>query len=169
MKYPTVYLLGENAKAEVLSIAFAGKNQVLDAGARVFHNAKNTSSNIVSKSISKDNGRTVYRGLVYVAKGCTDVKSMMKCDSLLLDKNSSTETIPRLDINENDVSVGHEATAGKINEDQLFYLMSRGIKKEDATSMIVRGFMEPVSKELPLEFAIEMNRLVDLQIEGGVG
>jgi Fe-S cluster assembly protein SufB len=169
MKYPTIFLLGEGARAEVLSIAFAGDGQILDSGSRIFHNAKNTYSNIISKSISKGIGRTVFRGSVYVSKGCTGVKSMMNCDSLLLDKESSTETIPKLDINENDVSVGHEATAGKINEDQLFYLMSRGIKKEEAISMIVRGFMEPVSKELPLEFAVEMNRLIDLEMEGSVG
>lgn len=169
MKYPTVYLLGEGARADILSIAFAGKDQILDNGSKVYHNAKNTYSRIVSKSISKKNGRTVYRGNVYVAKGCKGVKSMMSCDSLLLDKKSSTEAIPKLDINEDDVSVGHEATAGKINEDQLFYLMSRGIKKDDATSMIVRGFMEPISKELPMEFAVEMNRLIDLEMEGSVG
>jgi Fe-S cluster assembly protein SufB len=155
MKYPAIWLLGEQAHGEVLSIAFAGKGQHQDAGGKCVHHAKNTSSVITSKSISKDGGRAGYRGLLEVAKGATGSKSKVVCDALILD--------------ENEVDIGHEATVSKIGEEQLFYLMSRGLSEAEASAMVVSGFIEPIVKELPLEYAVEMNRLIQLQMEGSVG
>ncbi len=169
MKYPSVYLIGEGARAEILSIAFAGKGQNLDTGAKVMHLAPNTSSTIVNKSISKDGGRTTFRGLVKVMKGATNVKSHVKCNALILDEKSNSSTIPQLDIDENQVDVGHEATVGRIGDDQLFYLMSRGLNEQEAVSMIVNGFFDTFVKELPLEYAVEFNRLIQLEMTGAVG
>ncbi len=169
MKYPSVYLLGEGAKAEVLSVAFAGKGQHQDAGAKIIHMAPNTTSRITSKSVSKDGGRTTYRGLLKVAEGCHNVKSHVSCDALILDDKSASDTVPYMEINEKNVTVEHEATVGKIGEEQLFYLMSRGLSQDQAMTMIVSGFMEPFTKELPLEYAIELNRLIALNMEGSVG
>jgi Fe-S cluster assembly protein SufB len=168
MKYPSVFMLEEGAKAEILSIAFAGKGQIQDAGAKAVHLASNTSSTIISKSISKDGGRTVYRGLVKVAKRAKNVKSSVRCDALILDEKSASDTIPYMEINEK-ANIAHEATVGKVGEEQLFYLMSRGLKESEATALIVRGFIEPVAKKLPLEFAVELNRLIELEMEGSVG
>jgi len=169
MKYPSVYLLGERAKAEILSVAFAGKGQHQDAGGKILHFAPNTSSRITSKSVSKDGGRTTYRGLLKVADGCKNVKSHVTCDALILDELSASDTVPYMEINEKDVNIEHEATVGKIGEEQLFYLMSRGLSEDQAKTMIVSGFMEPFTKELPLEYAIELNRLIALNMEGSVG
>lgn len=169
MKYPSVYLMGPKAKAEILSIAFAGRNQVLDAGAKVIHGASETSSTITSKSISKNGGRTVYRGLVKVYKGAKNVKSTVRCDALILDDESSSDTYPYMEIDEERVNIGHEASVSKIGEEQLYYLMSRGLSEEEASVMIVNGFIEPLVKELPMEYAVEMNRLIELQMEGSVG
>ncbi|MEN2974493.1 MAG: Fe-S cluster assembly protein SufB [Candidatus Caldarchaeales archaeon] len=169
MKYPSVYLLGENAKAEILSVAFAGRGQHQDAGAKVLHLAPYTTSRITSKSICKDGGRTTYRGLLLVKKGAVGVKSSVRCDALILDDKSRTDTYPYNEIHEKDAEVTHEATVGKIGDDQLFYLMSRGIKEEDALNMIVLGFLEPFIKELPFEYAVEFNRLIKLEMEGTVG
>ena len=169
MKYPSCYLMGERAHGEILSMAFAGKNQVLDAGGKMLHFAPNTSSKIVSKSISKANGRSSYRGLIKVADGASNVKSNVVCDALLLDPESESDTYPYMEIEESDVTIGHEASVSKIGEDQLFYLMSRGLTEEEANTLIVSGFIEPLVKELPMEYAIEMNRLIQLQMEGSVG
>ncbi len=169
MKYPSVYLLGRKAHGEVLSIAYAGANQHQDAGGKMVHVAPETSSQIISKSISKSGGRTSYRGLVEVQKGATNVKSKVVCDALLLDDASRSDTYPTMNIHEQDVSIEHEATVSKIGDEQLFYLQSRGIEKGQAESMIVNGFIEPIVKELPLEYAVEMNRLIQLQMEGSVG
>lgn len=169
MKYPSVYLMGEGAKGEVLSVAFAGDGQLQDAGAKVLHFAKNTSSSVTSKSISKGTGRASYRGLVKVAKGCTGAKSNVKCDALLLDEKSRTDTYPYMEIDEEDVSISHEASVSKISETQLFYLRSRGLSEEQASMIIVNGFIEPIIKELPMEYAVEMNRLIELEMEGSVG
>lgn len=169
MKYPAVYLLGEGAKAEILSIAFAGKGQHQDAGAKVVHMAPNTSSTITSKSISKDGGRTTYRGLLRVDPGAYGVKSNVVCDALILDEKSASDTVPYMEINEKNVSIGHEASVGKVSEEQLFYLMSRGLNESEAVSMIISGFIEPFTKQLPLEYAIELNRLIQLEMEGSVG
>ena len=169
MKYPAVFLLGENARADVLSIAFAGKDQHQDAGAKIIHMAPNTTSKIVSKSISKDGGRTTYRGLLKVAKGAKNVKSSVVCDALILDTKSASDTVPYMEINEKNVSIGHEANVGKVSEEQLFYLMSRGLTEEEAMTMIVSGFVQPFTKELPLEYAVELNKLISLQMEGSVG
>lgn len=169
MKYPSVYLLGEGAKAEILSVAFAGKGQHQDAGGKILHYAPNTSSRITSKSVSKDGGRTTYRGLLKVAEGCRNVKSYVSCDALILDNKSASDTVPCMEINEKNVNIEHEATVGKIGEEQLFYLMSRGLSQDRAMTMIVSGFMEPFTKELPLEYAIELNRLIALNMEGSVG
>ena len=169
MKYPSVHLKGKGAKAEILSIAFAGKGQHQDAGGKILHFAPNTTSRITSKSISKDGGKTVYRGFLKVGKGCYNVKSNVKCDALILDEKSSSDTVPCMEINEKRVDIGHEATVGKIGEEQLFYLMSRGLSQEQAMTMIVSGFIEPFIKELPLEYAIELNRLIALNMEGSVG
>ena len=169
MKYPSVYLLGEGARAEILSVAFAGKGQHQDAGGKILHFDPNTSSRITSKSVSKDGGRTTYRGLLHVAEGCKNVKSHVMCDALILDDKSASDTVPYMEINEKDVNIEHEATVGKIGEEQLFYLMSRGLSEDQAKTMIVSGFMEPFTKELPLEYAIELNRLIALNMEGSVG
>ena len=169
MKYPAIWLMGERAHGEVLSIAFAGKGQHQDAGGKVVHVAKNTSSVITSKSISKNGGRGGYRGLLEVAKGASGSKSKVVCDALILDPESRSDTYPYIDVKENDVDLGHEATVSKIGEEQLFYLMSRGLSEAEASAMIVAGFVEPITKELPLEYAVEMNRLIQLQMEGSVG
>jgi len=169
MKYPAVIMLGERAHGEVLSMAFAGKGQVQDAGGKVIHAAPNTSSKIVSKSISKDGGRSSYRGLLKVTPGAHGAKSQVVCDALLLDPDSRSDTYPYIEVAEDDVEVGHEASVSKINEEQLFYLMSRGISEEEATGMIVGGFIEPLVKELPMEYAVELNRLIQLQMEGSIG
>ena len=169
MKYPAVYMTGEGAHGEILSIAFAGKGQHQDAGGKVVHAAANTTSRIISKSISKDGGRSSYRGLLKVNKGANHCKSNVVCDALLLDETSRSDTYPYIEIEEEDVNIGHEASVSKVGEEQLFYLMSRGIDEETATSMIVNGFIEPLVKELPMEYAIEMNRLIQLQMEGSIG
>ena len=169
MKYPSVYLLGSGAKAEILSCAYAGKDQHQDAGGKIIHNAPNTSSKVISKSISKDGGRTSYRGLLHVAKGATNVKSTVRCDALLLDEESISDTYPYNEISEENATLTHEATVGKIGEDQLFYLMSRGLSEDEATRMVVLGFFEPFTKELPMEYAVEMNRMMTISMEGSIG
>jgi len=169
MKYPAVYLLGKGAKAEILSIAYAGAGQHQDTGAKVIHVAPYTTSNIVSKSISKDGGRTSYRGLVKVQKGAVGLKSTVRCDALMLDEFSRSDTYPYMEIDEELVSIGHEATVGKISEDQLFYLMSRGLSESEALTLVVLGFIEPFAKELPLDYAIELNKLIKLEMEGAIG
>src|SRR5471030_2126907 len=169
MKYPAIYLKGEGAHGEVLSIAFAGKGQHQDAGGKCVHHAPNTTSVITSKSISKNGGRAGYRGLLEVAKGAHGSKSKVVCDALILDEESRSDTYPYIRIDENDVDIGHEATVSKIGEEQLFYLMSRGLNEAEASAMVVSGFVEPITKELPLEYAVEMNRLILLQMEGSVG
>ncbi len=168
-KYPSVYLLGERAHGEILSIAFAGKGQHQDAGGKIIHGAPNTTSNIFAKSISKDGGRSSYRGLLEIAKGAHGARSKVVCDALLLDEHSRSDTYPTIRISEDDVNVGHEATVSKVGEDQLFYLMSRGIPEDEASKLIVNGFIEPITKELPMEYAVEMNRLIELQMEGSIG
>jgi Fe-S cluster assembly protein SufB len=169
MKYPAIWLMGEGAHGEVLSIAFAGEGQHQDAGGKCVHVAPNTSSVITSKSISKDGGRASYRGLLEVAKGARGSKSKVVCDALILDDESRSDTYPYMKIDENEVDIGHEATVSKIGEEQLFYLMSRGLSEPEASALIVSGFVEPITKELPLEYAVEMNRLIQLQMEGSVG
>jgi Fe-S cluster assembly protein SufB len=169
MKYPSTYLTGPGAHGEILSVAFAAKGQQQDAGGKVIHFAPNTSSKITSKSISKDGGRSSYRGLLKVYKGASNVRSNVACDALLLDPESRSDTYPTIEVDEEDVSIGHEASVSKIGEEQLFYLMSRGLTQEDATTMVVSGFIEPLVKELPMEYAVEMNRLIQLQMEGSVG
>jgi len=169
MKYPAVWLMEPGARGEVLSVAFASDGQHQDAGGKMVHVAPNTSSQIISKSISKGTGRSSYRGLVKVHKGAHDVKSNVVCDALLLDETSRTDTYPYMEIEEEAVSVGHEATVSKVAEEQLFYLQSRGITEAQAMSMIVSGFIEPIAKELPLEYAVELNRLIQLEMEGSVG
>src|SRR3989344_130423 len=169
MKYPSVYMLEPGARADILSIAYAGKGQHQDAGGKVIHAAPNTNSRIISKSVSKDGGRTSYRGLVEVRKGATNVKSNVRCDALLLDEKSRSDTYPTMKIEEEDVTITHEAFVGKVGEEQLFYLMSRGLSESEAMSMIVLGFIAEFTKELPMEYAIEMNKLVQLNMEGAVG
>ena len=169
MKYPSVYLMGERAHGEILSIAFAGNGQHQDAGGKIVHAAPNTTSNIFAKSISKDGGRGSYRGLLEVAKGAHGSKSKVVCDALLLDEHSRSDTYPTIRIGEDDVDVGHEATVSKVGEEQLFYLQSHGIDEEEAGKLIVNGFIEPIVKELPMEYAVEMNRLIELQMEGSIG
>ncbi len=169
MKYPAVYMTGAHAHGEVLSVAMAGEGQHQDAGAKMVHAAPHTSSTIISKSIARGGGRTSYRGLVQVLEGSAHSKSTVKCDALLVDTISRSDTYPYVDIREDDVSMGHEATVSKISEDQLFYLMSRGMTEDEAMAMIVRGFIEPIAKELPMEYALELNRLIELQMEGAVG
>jgi len=169
MKYPAVWLLGEHAKGETLSIAFAGPGQHQDAGSKMVHAAPNTSSNIISKSVARGGGRTSYRGLVQIQEGAQHAKSSVKCDALLVDTVSRSDTYPYVDVREDDVTMGHEATVSKVSEDQLFYLMSRGLTEDEAMAMIVRGFVEPIAKELPMEYALELNRLIELQMEGAVG
>lgn len=169
MKYPSVYLVGERAHGEILSIAFAGHGQHQDAGGKIIHVAPNTTSNIFAKSISKDGGRGSYRGLLEVAKGAHGARSKVVCDALLLDESSRSDTYPTIRISEDDVDVGHEATVSKVGEEQLFYLMAHGIDEDEAAKLIVNGFIEPIVKELPMEYAIEMNRLIELQMEGSIG
>ncbi|MBA4451998.1 MAG: Fe-S cluster assembly protein SufB [Nitrosopumilaceae archaeon] len=169
MKYPGVYLMGERAYGETLSIAFAGKGQHQDTGAKMVHLAPNTTSKITSKSVSRLDGRSTYRGLLNVAKGATNVKSTVRCDALLLDDTSKTDTYPYMEINQEDATITHEATVGKIGDDQIFYLMSRGFTEEEALSLIVNGFMEPFTKELPMEYAVELNRLIKLEMDDSVG
>ncbi|HXN90515.1 MAG TPA: Fe-S cluster assembly protein SufB [Candidatus Sulfotelmatobacter sp.] len=169
MKYPAIWLMGERAHGEVLSIAFAGKGQHQDAGGKCVHVAPNTTSVITSKSISKNGGRAGYRGLLQVDKSARGAKSKVVCDALILDEDSRSDTYPYIRIDESNVDIGHEATVSKIGEEQLFYLMSRGLSESEASAMIVSGFVEPITKELPLEYAVEMNRLIQLQMEGSVG
>ncbi|HET9186166.1 MAG TPA: Fe-S cluster assembly protein SufB, partial [Solirubrobacterales bacterium] len=169
MKYPSIYLLGREAHGEILSIAFAGEGQHQDAGGKIIHGAPKTSSSIFSKSISKDGGRATYRGLLEVADGASEARSKVVCDALLLDEDSRSDTYPTIRIDENDADVGHEATVSKIGDEQLFYLQSRGLDEEEASKMIVNGFIEPVTKELPMEYAVELNRLIELQMEGSIG
>ena len=169
MKYPAVWLIGEHAKGETLSIAFAGEGQHQDAGAKMVHAAPYTSSTIISKSVARGGGRTSYRGLVQILDGAHHSASNVKCDALLVDTISRSDTYPYVDVREDDVSMGHEATVSKIGDDQLFYLMSRGMTEDEAMAMIVRGFVEPIARELPMEYALELNRLIELQMEGAVG
>ncbi|WP_291382342.1 Fe-S cluster assembly protein SufB, partial [Demequina sp.] len=169
MKYPAIYLMGEHAKGETLSIAFAGEGQHQDAGAKMVHAAANTSSSIVSKSVARGGGRTSYRGLVQILEGAKGSKSNVLCDALLVDQISRSDTYPYVDVREDDVSMGHEATVSRVSEDQLFYLMSRGMPETEAMAMIVRGFVEPIARELPMEYALELNRLIEMQMEGSVG
>jgi Fe-S cluster assembly protein SufB len=169
MKYPAVWLMGEHAKGEVLSIAFAGEGQHQDAGAKMLHLAPHTSSTIISKSVARGGGRTSYRGLVEVHKGAHHSRSTVKCDALLVDTISRSDTYPYVDVREDDVSMGHEATVSRVSADQLFYLMSRGLTEDEAMALIVRGFVEPIARELPMEYALELNRLIELQMEGAVG
>src|SRR5690554_5973252 len=169
MKYPAVYLMEPGAHGEVLSIAFAGKGQVQDAGGKVVHVAPHTTSKITSKSISKDGGQASYRGLLKVHEGAVGSKSNVVCDALLLDDKSRSDTYPYIEIEEQDVTIGHEASVSKVGEDQLFYLMSRGLSEEQANAMVVNGFIEPLVKELPMEYAMELNRLIQLQMEGSIG
>ena len=169
MKYPGVYLMGERAYGETLSIAFAGKGQHQDTGAKMVHLAPNTTSKVTSKSVSRADGRSTYRGMLHVAKGATGVKSTVRCDALLMDDTSKTDTYPYMVIDQEDATITHEATVGKIGDDQIFYLMSRGFSEEDALSLIVNGFMEPFTKELPMEYAVELNRLIKLEMDDSVG
>ena len=169
MKYPAVFLMGEHAKGETLSMAFAGEGQHQDTGSKMVHAAPHTSSTIISKSVARSGGRTSYRGLVQVQPGAHHSKSTVKCDALLIDTVSRSDTYPYVDIREDDVSMGHEATVSRVSDDQLFYLMSRGLSEDEAMAMIVRGFIEPIAKQLPMEYALELNRLIELQMEGAVG
>lgn len=169
MKYPAIWLLGEHAKGETLSVAFSGEGQHQDAGAKMVHCAPNTSSTIISKSVARGGGRSSYRGLVQIQEGAKGSKSTVKCDALLVDTISRSDTYPYVDVREDDVSMGHEATVSKVSADQLFYLMSRGMTEDEAMAMIVRGFVEPIARELPMEYALELNRLIELQMEGAVG
>jgi Fe-S cluster assembly protein SufB len=169
MKYPSVYLMGPKASGEVLSVAYAGAGQHQDAGAKMVHAAPETTSTIVSKSISKDGGLSTYRGLVHVNEGAKQAKSFVRCDALILDELSTSETKPYMEVEERDAQIGHEATVSKIGEDQLFYLMSRGLSDSQAMSMIVNGFIEPITRTLPMEYAVEWSRLIELQMEGSVG
>jgi Fe-S cluster assembly protein SufB len=169
MKYPSCFLVGEGAHGQILSIAYASDGQHQDTGGKIVHAAPNTTSQITSKSISKGDGRSSYRGLLKVYEGATAARSNVECDALLLDETSRTDTYPYIEIDENTASVGHEATVSKVGDEQLFYLMSRGLSQEEAMAMIVRGFIEPIAKQLPLEYAIELNRLVELEMEGSVG
>ena len=169
MKYPSCYLVGEGAHGEILSIAYSGDGQHQDTGGKVVHAAPHTTSSIISKSISKGHGRSTYRGLCKVHEGAHHARSNVECDALLINDTSRTDTYPYIEIEENDANVGHEASVSKIGEEQLFYLTSRGISEEEAMAMIVRGFIEPIAKELPLEYAVELNRLIELEMEGSVG
>jgi Fe-S cluster assembly protein SufB len=169
MKYPAVWLMGEHAKGEVLSVAFAGEGQHQDAGAKMVHLAPHTSSTIISKSVARGGGRTSYRGLVKVNPRAHHSRSTVKCDALLVDTISRSDTYPYVDVRNDEVSMGHEATVSKVSGDQLFYLMSRGLTEDEAMAMVVRGFVEPIARELPMEYALELNRLIELQMEGSVG
>jgi Fe-S cluster assembly protein SufB len=169
MKYPSIYLLGEGARGEVLSVAFAGEGQHLDAGGKAIHVAPNTSSVINSKSVSKGGGRTAYRGLIRVEPEAHHSKSMVRCDALILDADSRSDTYPYVEVEEETAELGHEASVSRVGEDQLFYLMSRGLSEAEATAMVVNGFIEPITRELPMEYAVELNRLIELQMEGAIG
>jgi len=169
MKYPSVYLMGEGARGDVLSIAYASEGQHQDAGSKMVHAAPNTTSLITSKSVSKGGGRTTYRGLVKVYEGCDGVKSNVRCDALLMDPESRSDTYPTMEVDAKNVRIEHEATVSKVGEEQLFYVMSRGLSEVEATTMIVNGFFEPFVKELPMEYAVELNRLIALEMEGSVG
>jgi len=169
MKYPSCYLVGEGAHGEIMSIAYAGDGQHQDTGGKVVHVAPNTTSSIISKSISKGTGRSTYRGLCKVHEGAHHARSNVECDALLINDTSRTDTYPYIEIEQNDANVGHEASVSKIGEEQLFYLTSRGISVIEAMAMIVRGFIEPIAKELPLEYAVELNRLIEMEMEGSVG
>jgi Fe-S cluster assembly protein SufB len=169
MKYPAVYLMEPGAHGEVLSIASASHGQHQDAGAKMVHAAPNTTSVITSKSLAIDGGRTSYRGLVKIYEGATGCRSNVRCDALMLDDQSRSDTYPYMEIDEKQVDIGHEATVSKVGEEQLFYLMSRGLREDEATKMIVNGFVEPIIKQLPMEYAVEMNRLIELQMEGAIG
>jgi Fe-S cluster assembly protein SufB len=169
MKYPSVYLMEPGAHGEILSLAFAGAGQHQDAGGKIIHAAPHTTSTIVSKSLSKDGGRTSYRGLLKVYEDCYDVKAKVRCDALLLDEASRSDTYPTMEIDAPDVHIEHEAYVSKLSEDQLFYLRSRGLSEDAAAKMIVNGFVEPIVKELPMEYAVELNRLIELQMDGAVG
>ncbi len=169
MKYPSCFLVGERAHGSILSIAYAGNGQHQDTGGKVVHAAPRTSSSIISKSISKGSGRASYRGLCKVYEGSTDAKSNVECDALLIDEAARTDTYPYIEIDENQSTVGHEARVSKVGEEQIFYLMSRGMPEEEAIALIVRGFIEPIARQLPLEYAVELNRLIELEMEGSVG
>ena len=169
MKYPSCYLMEPGAHGEMLSLAFAATGQIQDAGTKMVHFAPNTTSKVISKSISKSGGRASFRGLLKVYKGAKGSKSSVVCDALLLDPQSRSDTYPTIEIDEDDVTIGHEASVSKVGEEQLFYLMSRGLSEEEATTMVVSGFIEPLVKELPMEYAVEMNRLIQLQMEGSIG
>ena len=169
MKYPAVYMMGPHARGEVLSVQFAGEGQHQDTGAKMVHMAPHTSSNIVSKSVARGGGRAAYRGLVQIAEGANGSANSVVCDALLVDTVSRSDTYPYIDIREDDVTLGHEATVSKVSEEQLFYLMSRGMSEDEAMAMIVRGFIEPIARELPMEYALELNKLIELQMEGSVG
>jgi Fe-S cluster assembly protein SufB len=169
MKYPSIYLMGKGARGEVLSVAYAGKGMHTDAGGKAIHAAPYTTSVITSKSVSKDGGRTGYRGLVRVEPEAHHAKSTVRCDALILDDESRSDTYPYIEVEEETAALGHEATVSKVGDDQLFYLMSRGLSEVEATAMIVNGFIEPITRELPMEYAVELNRLVELQMEGSVG
>ncbi|MGM9999317.1 MAG: Fe-S cluster assembly protein SufB [Candidatus Bruticola sp.] len=169
MKYPAIYLMGEGAHGEVVSVAFAGEGQVQDTGAKIVHAASNTTSNVLSKSISKNGGQASYRGLVKVEAKAENVRGSVRCDALLLDDHSRSDTYPTMDIANPNVHIGHEATVSKVGDEQIFYLMSRGLSESDAITMIVNGFFEPFAKELPMEYAVELNRLIKMEMEGSVG
>jgi Fe-S cluster assembly protein SufB len=169
MKYPSGFRMGAKASGEVLSVAYAGPGQHQDAGAQMVHAAPETTSTIISKSICKDGGRTSYRGKVHVDKGATGAKSFVRCDALILDEISRSDTYPYMEIEERDARIGHEATVSRVGQEQLFYLMSRGLSEEQAMGMIVNGFIEPITKTLPMEYAVEWSRLIELQMEGSVG
>ena len=169
MKYPSCYLIGEGAHGNILSIAYAGDGQHQDTGGKIIHAAPNTTSSIVSKSISKGTGRSSYRGLLQVHDGARNAKSNVECDALLIDETAKTDTYPYIEIDEKTAHIGHEATVSKVGDEQLFYLMSRGMAEEEAMALIVRGFIEPIAKQLPLEYAVELNRLIELEMEGSVG
>ena len=168
MLYPCSVLLGKNSKTDYIGIAYAGNGQYQDTGCKVYHLAENTSSSVLSKGISMDGGIASYRGLVNIKKGAINSKSNVRCDGLMLDNRSKALTFPSMDVHENDVKVSHEATVGKVEEDQLFYLMSRGLSENEAIKMIVSGFIEPIVKALPMEYAVELNRLIELEIENSV-
>jgi Fe-S cluster assembly protein SufB len=169
MKYPSIYLLGKGARGEVLSVAYAGKGMHTDAGGKAIHAAPYTTSVLTSKSVSKDGGRTGYRGLVRIEPGAHHAKSNVRCDALILDEESRSDTYPYVEVEEETAQLGHEASVSRIGEDQLFYLMSRGLSEAEASAMIVNGFIEPITRELPMEYAVELNRLVELQMEGSIG
>lgn len=169
MLYPMSILRGERAKSDFLGITFAGEGQHLDTGCKVVHLAPHTTSTINSKSISKDGGKAFYRGLLRVAKGAEGSKATVSCESLMLDNRSTSDTVPIIELNEDNIDIGHEAKIGRINDDAIYYLMSRGISEEEAKAMIVRGFVEPIAKELPLEYAVELNNLINLELEGTIG